>query len=132
MKKILAALCMMALSMAPFMAQEFPFIGRVQVSNSLNVRSAAKEDASVLGRIKNGEQVVVIGEEGAFYQLQYPKQLETWIASWLLLNKGKGPTDKIARDNVNVRSGPGMHYPNVAQIAQGSEVQPEGAEPLGS
>jgi uncharacterized protein YgiM (DUF1202 family) len=122
-RKILAVWCLLVLVTVSLGAQEFPFIGRIQVSNSLNIRSAAEEDANVLGRIKNGEQVVVIGEEGEFYQLQYPKQLEAWLATWLLLNKGEGPTDKIARDKVNVRSGPGMHYATIAQISQGSEVQ---------
>jgi uncharacterized protein YgiM (DUF1202 family) len=104
-------------------AADFPFIGRIQVSNSLNVRAAAKMDAQVLGKIKGGEKVVVLGEEEGFYELQYPKQLQTWIASWLLLEKGKAKKDVIARDQVNVRSGPGMHYPVVARIVQNSEVQ---------
>jgi uncharacterized protein YgiM (DUF1202 family) len=44
------------------------------------------------------------------------------MASWLLLGKGKEKIDVIARDQVNVRSGPGMQHSVVAQIKQGSKV----------
>ena len=92
------------------------------MSNSLNVRSAPKVDANVLGKLKSGERVIVQAEEGDFFQLQYPKQLETWMASWLLLGKGLEKVDVITRDEVNVRSGPGMQHSVVAQIKQGSKV----------
>lgn len=121
LKRTFIALICLAFSSMAF-AQEFPFIGRIQVGNSLNVRAAAKVDANVLGRLKSGERVIVQAEEGDFYQLQYPKQLQTWIASWLLLNKGTEKTDVVARDKVNVRSGPGMQHPVVAQISQNNQV----------
>jgi uncharacterized protein YgiM (DUF1202 family) len=104
------------------LAQEYPFIGRIQVSNSLNVRSAPKLGAPVIGRLKANSKVVVLSEEGEFYKLQYPKQLESWMASWLLLGKGQEKSDVVARDQVNVRSGPGMQYPVIAQIKRESQV----------
>jgi uncharacterized protein YgiM (DUF1202 family) len=111
------------LSMSVAFAANFPFIGRIQVSNALNVRSSAKMDAEVLGRIKAGEKVVVMEEDGEFYKVQYPKQLQTWLASWLLLGNGASEKDVISRNEVNVRSGPGMHFPVVARLVKGSDVQ---------
>lgn len=104
-------------------AANFPFIGRINVNNALNVRSSAKMDSEVLGRIKAGEKVVVMEADGDFYKVQYPKQLQTWLASWLLLGNGANKKDVISRNEVNVRSGPGMHFPVVARLVKGSDVQ---------
>jgi uncharacterized protein YgiM (DUF1202 family) len=120
--RVLSALLFALVSIYPLAAEGFPYIGRIQVGNSLNVRSAPKLDAQVLGRLKNEDRVVVIAEEGKFVQLQYPKQLQTWVAGWLLLGKGQGKSDVVARNSVNVRSGAGMQHPQVARLEQGSKI----------
>ena len=120
--RILLALFFALAATLPLSAEDFPYIGKVQVGNSLNVRSAPKLDAQVLGRLKNNDRVVVIAEKGPFVQLQYPKQLQTWVAGWLLLKKGQGKSDVVARNSVNVRSGPGMQFPQVARLEQGSKL----------
>lgn len=121
LRTLLALLIALALTL-PVIAEDFPYIGRIQVGNSLNVRSAPKLDSAVMGRLKNNDRVVVIAEKGTFLQLQYPKQLQTWVAGWLLLNKGQGKEDVVARNSVNVRSGPGMQHPQVARLEQGAKV----------
>lgn len=122
LKRTVALFLVLLTSLPALLAVEYPYIGKVQVNNSLNVRSSAKLDSRILGRLKNNDRVVVLAEEGNFLKLQYPKQLETWVAGWLLLNKGAGKTDTVSRDSVNLRSGPGMQYPQIAQLSQGSEV----------
>jgi len=101
----------------------YPFIGEVNVNNSLNVRAEADPNSKVVGSLKNRDKVVVLDQKNGFYKLQYPKQLEAWMASWLLLNKGEKSEDVTARSEVNVRSGPSMQYPVIAVLNQGSKVQ---------
>lgn len=109
----------------PFLAiaEDFPFTGIVQVGNQLNVRSAPNLEAKPYGRLKNGDRIVVIGEDGEYYKIQYPKQLQAWIASWLLLDNGKNKVDVVARNDVNVRSGPDLRYTDIAKLAKGTKVQ---------
>ena len=101
----------------------YPFIGEINVSNSLNVRNEADPNSKIIGRLKAGDRVIVLGQKNGFYKLQYPKQLQAWMASWLLLGKGVKKEDTVARDEVNVRSGPSMQYPIIARLKQGSKVQ---------
>lgn len=103
-------------------APKFPAVGEIDVGTSLNVRSSAGLDSKVLGRLKRGAKIVVLAEEGEFYKLQYPKQLEAWVASWLLLENGTKKKDKVARDKVNIRSGPSMQYPVIARLVKGYEL----------
>lgn len=103
----------------------YPALGVIDVGTSLNIRTAPENNAKILGRLKRDEKVVVLGETGEYYKLQYPKQLEAWVASWLLLENGAGQSDKVSRDKVNIRSGPSMQYPVIARLSKGYEVQIE-------
>lgn len=108
----------------PFLtADTYPKVGKVaNVANYLNVRSEPKMDASVMGKLKNGDEVVVLGKEGEFYKLQSPKQLDAWIATWMLLDNASGRSDVVSRDKVNVRGGPGMEHGMVCQLDKGDKV----------
>lgn len=101
----------------------FPFIGEVQVGNSLNVRSKPSVESGILGRLKNKDRVIVIGEDQGYYKLQYPKQLKSWMAGSLLLNNGGKATDVVARNQVNVRSGPSLQYSVIAELKKGTQVK---------
>ena len=45
--------------------------GIVNVSSSLNVRSGASTSSKVIGRLSGNSKVTIIGEEGAFYKIEY-------------------------------------------------------------
>ena len=102
---------------------EFPSVGEIKVANKLNVRAAPAADAALLGQLPAGTKVVVLEKKGEFYKLQYPRQLEAWIAAWMLLDNGKNPSDVVARDKVNVRGGPGTEYPQVCTLDKGEKVE---------
>lgn len=124
LKKIFCFAWIIALAFQTLQAlPAYPFIGEINVNNSLNVRNEADANSKIIGRLKAGDKVVVLGQKNGFYKLQYPKQLESWMASWLLLGKGAKNEDTIARNEVNVRSGPSMQYPVIARLKQGSKVQ---------
>jgi len=120
---LILALVFVSFAQASFALPSYPFIGEINVNNSLNVRSDADNNSKLIGRLKAGDKVVVLGQKNGFYKLQYPKQLEAWMASWLLLKKGQNKEDVVARNEVNIRSGPSMQYPIVARLTQGSKVQ---------
>lgn len=104
-------------------AQDYPKIGVIKLNSGfLNVRSEPSPTAKKLGSLKDGDEVVILGEENDFYQLQYPKQLDAWIASWLLLDNGTKNTDIVSRSDVNVRSGSNMSFPVIATLSKGTEV----------
>ena len=45
--------------------------GIVNVSSSLNVRSGASTSSKVIGRLSGNSKVTIVGEEGAFYKIEY-------------------------------------------------------------
>ncbi|WP_096516043.1 SH3 domain-containing protein [Clostridium perfringens] len=45
--------------------------GIVNVSNSLNVRSGASTSSKVIGSLSGNSKVTIVGEEGAFYKIEY-------------------------------------------------------------
>ena len=47
------------------------FVGYVKVNTSLNVRKGAGTQYSILGSLKNGTSVKVVGESGSWYKINY-------------------------------------------------------------
>ncbi|MCX0380113.1 SH3 domain-containing protein [Clostridium perfringens] len=45
--------------------------GTVNVSSSLNVRSGASTSSKVIGSLSGNSKVTIVGEEGAFYKIEY-------------------------------------------------------------
>ncbi|MDM0492745.1 SH3 domain-containing protein, partial [Clostridium perfringens] len=45
--------------------------GIVNVSSSLNVRSGASTSSKVIGSLSGNSKVTIVGEEGAFYKIEY-------------------------------------------------------------
>ncbi|HAT4353220.1 SH3 domain-containing protein [Clostridium perfringens] len=45
--------------------------GIVNVSSSLNVRSGASTSSKVIGSLSGNTKVIIVGEEGAFYKIEY-------------------------------------------------------------
>ena len=45
--------------------------GIVNVSSSLNVRSSASTSSKVIGSLSGNTKVIIVGEEGAFYKIEY-------------------------------------------------------------
>ena len=52
-------------------ARSFNKTGIVNVSSSLNVRSGASTSSKVIGSLSGNSKVTILGEEGAFYKIEY-------------------------------------------------------------
>ncbi len=55
----------------PSTPESTPKTGIVNVSSSLNVRSGASTSSKVIGSLSGNSKVTIVGEEGAFYKIEY-------------------------------------------------------------
>ena len=55
----------------PSTPETTPKTGIVNVSSSLNVRSGANTSSKVIGSLSGNSKVTIVGEEGAFYKIEY-------------------------------------------------------------
>jgi len=106
-----------------FAAKDFPFIGEVQVNQYLNVRASSDISSRKLGALHNKDRVIVLGEDNGFFKLQFPKQLKAWVAGSMLLDSGNKESDTVIRRKVNVRSGPSLQYPVIANLDKGNQIK---------
>lgn len=121
----------------------------VDVSTSLNVRSSASSSASIIGHLKNGQQVTIIGEQSGWYKITFDGNKTGYVSkSYIKLddsasnsnasnNNGsnsstgnnsssssnrKGKVVDVST-NLNVRKGPGTNYAVIAYIRNNTEVE---------
>ncbi|MBF0245669.1 MAG: SH3 domain-containing protein [Planctomycetes bacterium] len=125
MKKLAWVALLLSFPLLMLRAETYPVEGLVKVSEGsfLNLRLKPDMSAPAIGKLGNNDKVIIIGKDKDFYQLQYPGQMGAWIAGWLLLENGKGDKDRVAREDVNVRSGPSMRHAIVSKLAKGQQVE---------
>ena len=51
--------------------ENLEFLGKANISTALNVRQAASNNSRVIGSLKGGEEVKVIGESNGFYKIEF-------------------------------------------------------------
>jgi len=84
----------------------------------VNIRSepTTVNSNNIIATLNEGTKLRVIGQTNGWYQALYENQ-KVWIADWLL-----DVTLELKRDNVNVRSGPGLNYSIIDTISRGSII----------
>lgn len=106
-------------------------------TGAVNVRSGAGLNAPVLGQLRKGEQVTVLGRnaDGSWLEIRW-----AWGTGWVsasYISTAGGAVDAVSSElpvtalapfgivvgNVNVRTGPGINYAILGQVA-GGEVLP--------
>lgn len=93
----------------------FPFMGRINGSR-VNLRSKPSTKSVVITQVKENEDIVVVGEEGTFYEIFFPKNVSFWVY-------GKYVQDSvISGDKVHVRTGPGVNFPSMMQLSANTPV----------
>ena len=122
--------------------------GTVKVSNSLNVRSGAGTNYSVLGSLSNGAKVEIVGTSGSWYKIKYgsgygyvSKDYVTVSSSSNNSSSNSGssnsgssnntittPSTSITgtikvNDTLNVRSGAGTSYSVIGSLKNGATVE---------
>ena len=94
----------------------------VITANVLNVRQAASTGSSVLGTLKKGATVTIIGESGAWYQISYQGK-NAYVSKEYVNVQGETKTGTIKVSSVlNVRSGAGTGYSVIGTLKNGAKV----------
>ena len=122
--------------------------GTVKVSNSLNVRSGAGTNYSVLGSLSNGAKVEIVGTSGSWYKIKYgsgygyvSKDYVTVSSSSNNSSSNSGSSNSGSSNNtittpststtgtikvndtLNVRSGAGTSYSVIGSLKNGATVE---------
>ena len=108
-----AALAMTASLTA--LAAEQCGLGKVTADGTLNMRSSASMDASVITRIPSDELVVVLGSRGGFYEVSYDGHTGYVSDDYLIKFQ---PMEAYATDNVNMRSGPSTDSERIGVVSE--------------
>ncbi|MBZ4666337.1 SH3 domain-containing protein [Mahella sp.] len=109
--------------------------GTVKVSSTLNVRSGAGTQYKVVGSLKNGTKVEVLGKSGSWYQIKYGS-ITGYVSGQYLVVSSTSPTPpptpsrgstqtgtvKVST-TLNVRSGAGTQYKVVGSLKNGTKVE---------
>ncbi|GAB6179779.1 N-acetylmuramoyl-L-alanine amidase [Desulfotomaculum defluvii] len=113
----------------------------VVTGDTLNVRSGPGTTNSIVGTMKKGDRLTLLGQSGDWYKIQ-GTTTTGWVASWLVAIQNKTvtsnpaptsqveppSTDKTASsnqvaiinaDNLNLRSGPGTSHNVAGQVSRG-------------
>jgi|GEM_PF-2007645 len=113
--------------------------GTVKVSSTLNVRSGAGTQYKVVGSLKNGAKVTVLGKSGSWYKIKYGSITGYVSGQYLVVsssssNSGSGSTTPAepspatqtgtvkVSSTLNVRSGAGTQYKIVGSLKNGAKV----------
>ena len=118
--------------------------GTIKVSDSLNVRSGAGTSYSVIGSLKNGTSVEIVGTSGNWYKIKYGNDYGYVSKDYVTLNSSSnsntgntsngGSTNNTpatsttkgtvkVSDSLNVRSGAGTSYSVIGSLKNGTSVE---------
>ena len=118
--------------------------GTIKVSDSLNVRSGAGTSYSVIGSLKNGTSVEIVGTSGNWYKIKYGNDYGYVSKDYVTLNSSSnsntgntsnsGSTNNTpatsttkgtvkVSDSLNVRIGAGTSYSVIGSLKNGTSVE---------
>lgn len=91
-------------------------------TNGLNFRQQPGTDSTILATANSGECVVVLGQEGEWYRVNYNLQVGYMSAAYLNVASAENAelgNGRVTGSSVNVRSGPSTDYPKTGTVSQG-------------
>lgn len=102
-------------------------------TSNLNVRVSPSHDASVIGHLQTGDEVIAFKETNGWIQTYFEDDV-AWVASQYLLettNENEPTTEgnrssnkvEITATSVNVRSGPGINYSITGSTTSGDTYE---------
>ena len=121
---------------APSSGRAFEGVNAWIGEDSVNVRYGPGTDQDVKMKLSKGEKVQVLELSGHWCKIKTGSGSVGWVAGWVMNFKGPGEdvTVKegdqevpvragwVARPEVNIRSGPGTSYGQIAECALGTQV----------
>jgi len=100
--------------------------GIVDVNSSLNFRQEANTSSKVLSRLYDGDRVIVIGKNGAFYKVCFDGTVgylhSDYVAVQNVMNID-GSWVRVTADALNMRKGPGVSYARITSLGEGTVAQ---------
>jgi len=93
----------------------FPYMGRI-TRNRINIRASASTGSEVMGQLKKGQDVVIIGEDGNWCKIKPPQDATAWIYADFVKD------GIVTKDNVNVRAGATLSSSVLGQLNEGDYV----------
>lgn len=92
-------------------------------SGSLNVRSSASTNGSVVKKLSDGSYVTLISKSGAWWYVEYGKNQYGWChSSYINIVNSTPRTVYTSSGSLNVRSGAGTSYAKTGSVASGETV----------
>ena len=104
--------------------QEFPFLGEIN-SGIVNIRAGQDVNFERLGRLKKGDQVVVVGESYNWYKIKLSDQADCYVSDTLFEPRA-GAITVAKADKIRVRAGSGEKSAVIGQIGKGTFVRIRG------
>lgn len=97
--------------------------GRVNVE-LLNIRARPGERYEVIGKLRRGDEVRIVGERNEWFEVVLPESvvLEAWVAAAFLDAEGR-----VTADRLRVHSGPGIVFSDYEFLPRGTLVKKLGA-----
>ena len=93
-------------------------------ASSLNVRSGAGTNYSVLGSLIKGSKVEVISESNGWSKIKYNGSVGYVSSKYLTTSSTANTTTKyVTASSLNVRSGAGTNYSVLGSLSKGSKVE---------
>ncbi|MED4016401.1 SH3 domain-containing protein [Sutcliffiella cohnii] len=104
------------------------FVGEV-TATSLNVRSEPSSQGKVVGSVKKGQQITVLGQQGSWYKIQHSNQ-QAWVSSEYVKttstpssNSSSQKTNAVVTaSSLNVRSEGSLNGKVVGSLTRGANV----------
>jgi uncharacterized protein YraI len=94
---------------------------RTVSADGVNLRAAADPEAEIVGQVARGDTVVATGvEAGEWVEIEAPAATEAYIYGELVRD------NVVAVNSVRVRSGPGIGYRPIGDLARGTAIAERG------
>ena len=103
---------------------DYVFTVKYVTASSLNVRSGAGTNYSVLGSLIKGSKVEVISESNGWSKIKYNGSVGYVSSKYLTTSSTANTTTKyVTASSLNVRSGAGTNYSVLGSLSKGSKVE---------
>src|SRR3989338_1709375 len=83
--------------------EQFPYVGQVS-GEGVNIRAGQSANFEKVGRLKSGDQVVVLEKSYSWYKIKLPIDAKSYITA-RYIKELDDQTGEVANDRVNVRAG---------------------------
>ena len=97
-------------------------LGKVH-ANVLNVRSESDSNSSIVSKLNNDSEVLIVDKVEGWYKIKTSQTSEGWISSKYASVIQTGVDGVVNAEDVNVRQGASLESPVVANLGKGEKVR---------